>query len=49
MRHPCDPTEGRVAGRAKIGTFAYLSTTQSKVDNYGKSEGDTDDVSVQPV
>ena len=37
------------AGRAKIGTFAYLSTTQSKADNYGKSEGDTYDVSVQPV
>lgn len=33
----------------KIGTFAYLSTTQSKADYYGKSEGDTDDVSVQPV
>ena len=37
------------AGRAKIGTFAYLSTTQSKADNYGKSEGDTYDVSVQSV
>ena len=37
------------AGRVKIGTFAYLSTTQSKADYYGKSEGDTDDVSVQPV